>query len=490
MIPAEPGATMPIFIAVGGIVLYGAIRLFPVAYRRQAGLLAALWLALAFFQLLVAVFQNPIPINTSYLGLTTGLLITGIGALAVYASNSLTDPDGPVHLYYPLILFALAGAVAVGFSDDLFTIFVAVELSAIPVYALVAYRHRDDPAAIPSAMRYLIQGVAGTITALFGVSILYFTGGTLQISALREALAGTDQTIIVIAAVFIIVGYGVKLAIVPLHGWLPDAYAKAPVAVTAVLVGATKIGVLIALFLSLSSLPFGSAIFRDLGIIVIFFAILTMTAGNLLALNQTDLRYILAYSSVAQMGYIFLGFGIGMVYNLELGFTAGLYYAIAYSIMKAGSFLAADLFGRAAGSFEVARMRGMGARYPLLGITFVLFVLGLSGVPFTCGFLGKLLLEQAGMVTSAVSGVILALILALNSFISLGYYVPIISTLSFWGKNNEPEEKSAGKKIRMPKSVVYVVVLLAFVTVYLGLFPESFGWITHAAQQLFPWGVL
>ena len=489
MIPAEPGATMPIFIAVGGIVLYGAIRLFPVAYRRQAGLLAALWLALAFFQLLVAVFQNPIPTNTSYLGLTAGLLITGIGALAAYASNTLTDPDGPVHLYYPLILFALAGAVAVGFSDDLFTVFVAVELSAIPVYALVAYRYREDPAAIPSAMRYLIQGVAGTITALFGVSVLYFAGGTLQISVLREALAGADQTIILIAAVFIIVGYGVKLAIVPLHGWLPDAYAKAPVAVTAILV-ATKIGVLIALFLSLSSLPFGSAIFQDLGIIVIFFAILTMTAGNLLALNQTDLRYIFAYSSVAQMGYIFLGFGIGMVYNLELGFTAGLYYAIAYSIMKAGSFLAADLFGRAAGSFEVAQMRGMGARYPLLGIALILFILGLSGVPFTCGFLGKLLLEQAGMVTSAVSGVILALILALNSFISLGYYVPVISTLSFWGKDSEPGEKSPEKKIRMPKSVVYVVVLLAFVTVYLGLFPESFGWITHASQQLFPWGVL
>jgi len=190
------------------------------------------------------------------------------------------------------------------------------------------------------------------------------------------------------------------------------------------------------------------------------------------------------------MGYIFLGFGMGMGYDLELGFTAGLYYAIAYSIMKAGSFLAADLFGRAAGSFEIAHMRGIGARYPLLGIAFTIFVLGLSGVPFTCGFLGKLLLEQAGMVTSAVSGVLLALILALNSFISLGYYVPVLSTLSFRGKDSEHGEKQPAKKIGIPTSVVYVVVLLAFVTVYLGLFPESFGWITHASQQLFPWGVL
>ena len=154
----------------------------------------------------------------------------------------LQTREGPVHLYYPLILFALAGAVAVGFSDDLFTIFIAVELSAIPIYALVAYQYREDRAAIPAAMKYLIQGVTGTITALFGVSLLYFTAGTLRISALPNILARADQTVILIAAVFILLGYGVKLAIGPIHGWLPDAYAKAPAAVTAVMVGATKTG--------------------------------------------------------------------------------------------------------------------------------------------------------------------------------------------------------------------------------------------------------
>ena len=156
-----------------------------------------------------------------------------------------------------------------------------------------------------------------------------------------------------------------------------------------------------------------------------------MTVGNLLALNQTDLRYILSYSSVAQMGYILLGFGIGLAYNLPFGFTAGLYYAIAYSVMKSGAFIAADAFARRAGSAEVARMRGLGARYPLLGVSFLVFVLGLIGVPFTAGFLGKLLLEQAGMVTSLLSGAALALILALNSVVSLGYCVPSSRPSSF-----------------------------------------------------------
>lgn len=486
---AGPAATMPFFIAIGGIVLYGAIRLFPAEYRRRAGTLAALWLSLAFLQMLVAVFQTPIPPQTSYLGLTTGLLITGIGALAALASQPLLDPEGPVHLYHPLILFAIAGAVAVGFADDLFTIFVAVELSAIPVYALVAYRHREDPAAAGAAMKYLLQGVAGTITALLGVAILFYAGHTLQLATLPAALAGTDPAVILLAAVLILLGYGVKLAIVPLHAWLPDAYVRAPAGVTAVMVGATKTGVLVALFLSLSALPFGSGRFAGLGVLVIFFAVLTMTTGNLLALNQRDLRSMLAYSSVAQMGYVLLGFGMGIVYNLELGFTAGLYYAIAYGIMKAGSFLVADLFGRAAGSFEVERMRGIGTRYPMLGIAFTIFILGLSGVPFTCGFLGKLLLEQAGMVTSMMSGVILALILALNSFISLGYYVPALSAILFGSQDSE-QQVTAEKRKSVPAGTVSVVVLLAVVTVYLGLFPESFDWITRAATQLFPWGAL
>jgi NADH:ubiquinone oxidoreductase subunit 2 (subunit N) len=339
-------------------------------------------------------------------------------------------------------------------------------------------------------MRYLVLGVAGTITALLGVSILFLAGHTLEISALPGALAGADRNGLLLAAVLILVGYGVKLAIVPFHSWLPDAYARAPAGVTAVMVGATKTGVLVALFLSLSALPFRAPLFEDLGILVIFLAILTMTAGNLLALNQPDIRYILAYSSIAQMGYILLGFGMGMFYNLELGFIAGLYYAIAYGIMKAGAFLSADLFGRVSSSFEVAGMQGVGARFPLIGISFTIFVLGLSGVPFTCGFLGKLLLEQAGMVTSMMSGFILALILALNSFISLGYYVPALSTICFGSRNGVQGGERLEKRKAVPESAVCAVVFLAVVTAYLGLFPESFSWITHAAQQLFPWGVV
>jgi proton-translocating NADH-quinone oxidoreductase chain N len=489
MTPAGISVSIPLFVATGSVTVYVIAKFLPVSLRRWTGALTALWLFAAFCFLLSAeIWLSPGTIP--YIGLTGGLLITGVGAVAAMASQGSLDPKGPVHLYYPLFLLALAGAVAIGFAGDLFTIFVAVELSAIPVYALCAYRHKEDPAALPSAMKYLMQGVAGTITALLGVAILFTEGHTLTLSVLPGALAGGDPVLIVFAAILILIGYGVKLAIFPLHTWLPDAYSRAPAGVTAIMTGATKIGVLIALFLSLSALPGSALVPRTLGIVVTFFAVITMTAGNLLALNQRDLRRVLAYSSVAQMGYILLGFGIGLLYSLPFGFAAGLFYAVAYGVMKSGAFIAADAFTERAGSSETARMKGLGAQNPVLGIAFTVIILGLIGQPFTCGFLGKLLVIQSGIATFMWGGIVLGLILEINTGISLGYYVPILSTLLFSGSESDHTGQPVKARTVIPLSVLSAVVVLAITTLYLGIFPEPFyGWISLASGQIFPWVV-
>ncbi|MGB9176857.1 MAG: NADH-quinone oxidoreductase subunit N [Methanoregula sp.] len=487
MNPVDIAGFMPFFIALCGIGMYFLTKVIPPDLRHWCGTLTGFVLLAVFCLLMAVLFQHEDYPTISYIGLTGGLLVTGIGAVAAWASAGTLDPKGPVQFYYPLFLLALAGAMAVGFATDLFTIFVLVELSAIPIYALCAYRYQTDPAALSAAMKYLLQGVTGTLTALLGVALLYLEGHTLSISLLPAALAGADLRIVFFAALLILLGYGVKLGMVPLHTWLPDAYARAPVGVTAIMVGPTKIGVLIAMILSLSALPAEGTLPWTLGIVITFFAVVTMTAGNLLALNLTDLRYILSYSSIAQMGYILLGFGIGLIYHLPLGFTAGLYYAIAYAMMKSGAFFATDAFARDSGSFKVAGMAGLGARHPLLGLSMIVFIFGLIGVPFTSGFLGKLLLEQAGMSTSMMSGVVLALILALNSALSLGYYIPVISTLLFCGTDKTVCPVNPKP---LPKSVVSAVLFLALVTVYLGLFPESFDWISRAARQIFIGGGL
>jgi len=484
---ADFGMSMPLYIAGGSVAVYAAIKCLRPGMRQWGGTMTAFWLMVAFSWMMLANLSSTGMTGISTLGLTGGLLITGIGAAGAFASQGRLDPNGSVHFYYPLYLLALAGAVAIGFATDLFTIFVAVELSALPVYVLCAYRYKEDPKSLVSATKYLIQGVVGTITALLGVSLLFVAGHTLQITALPAALAAANPVPVLAGAALIIVGYGVKLAIVPLHTWLPEAYSRAPVGVTAIMVGATKIGVLLGVFLSLSALPVGPAVPHSIGLLIIALSIVTMTAGNLLALNQRELKNVLSYSSVAQMGYILLGFGIGMAYDLPLGFTAGLYYAIAYGVMKSGAFLVADAFELHGGSPDLSSMKGMGARNPVLGLSLAVFIFGLIGIPFTSGFLGKLLLVQAGMVTLTLSGFVLALILVANSAISLGYYVPVLSTVLF-GEASTPG--STAVPLKVPATLITAITLLAIITVYFGFFSGSFTLIAGSAHQLFTPGGL
>jgi NADH-quinone oxidoreductase subunit N/multicomponent Na+:H+ antiporter subunit D len=282
--------------------------------------------------------------------------------------------------------------------------------------------------------------------------------------------------------------FAVKLPVVPLHTWLPDAYCHAPAPVTAVMAGVTKAGVLVALFLCFSALPAGSgagAPATVLGTVVCALAVLTMTAGNLLALGQKDVRRVLAYSSVAQMGYVLLGFGIGLRWGVVSAFEAGLFYAVAYSVMKAGAFLGADLLAVSAGSSEISGLRGAGGRHPLLGLSFAVFVLGLVGLPATAGFPGKLLLVRSGFGTGEAAGAALALLLVLNSAISLGYYGPLLTGVLF----RRREDPAPADGPAPPPAAMTSVACLALATILLGLFPSALGdWIQIASRTLFPGG--
>ena len=487
---------LPAGLAASAVFVYLAARARGTAPPRGAAPWAMVFLLLAFVLLLLRPpgapslrDGAPIQLGGVHPGTVVGLLAAGIGFLACLFARDGVDRRGGSHLFHPLLLLSLAGAAGAALARDLFTAFVMVELSAIPSYALVAWSRREDPGAVPAALKYLLQGVAGTVTALAGLAFLYLQAGTLDIERLPAALHGAEAVPVALGAALILGGYGVKLAVVPLHTWLPDAYVHAPAPVTAVMAGATKTGVLVALFLSLSVLPVGegggAALPAVLGGLLCAFAVATMTTGNLLALGQRDLRRTLAYSSVAQMGYALLGFGIGLRWGVAEGFRAGLFYAVAHAVMKSGAFLGADLLAARAGTADLPSMRGAGARSPLLGAAFAVMLLGLVGVPATVGFPGKLLLLRSGMEAGGAAGIVLALALAGNTLLSLGYYAPALSTLLFRGEGAAGGPPAAP----VPAGALAAVLVLAAATGRLGGFPAAVdSWIQISSHTLVPGG--
>jgi len=485
----------PMILAIGGIACFGFANLAKGKMRAWTGTLAAIFFV-ATFSVFVALAVRGFDVNAeipfavlapSDLGLLMGLLVTGLGAVASIYSQGALDPEGPVGYYYPLLMFALAGTVAIGFAVDLFTMFVMVELSAIPSYALVAYNYRKRRTAMAAAIKYLFQGVAGTLTALLGISILYVSTGNLTVDVIWRVFNGSDL-LLSLAAILVIVGYGVKIALVPLHTWLPDAYYEAPMGVTAVMAGATKAGALVALFRAIAALPFSSIGVAQAGMIVSILAIATMTVGNIIALGQKDLRRMLAYSSIAQMGYILLGFGVGLHYGISTGLAAGLFYLTIYGIMKGGAFLCAGAFGKATnGGATFEQLKGIGVKHPVVGVSFLLFILGLIGIPATAGFPGKLMLFQAGLEAQVVTnswlnwGTLLSIALALNSALSLGYYVPALNHLLFKPGGHAEHEV----KVKIPAAMVAAIVPLAVLTVVFGLYPQAVMNFTNPASSLF-----
>ena len=484
----------PMILAIGGVACFGYAFLAKDRARAWTGTLAASFFLAIFLLFLTleirgfdasggSMFSLLFP---NQLGMLIALLSTGLGALACIYSQGSLDPKGPVSHFYPLLLFAVAGTVAIGFADDLFTMFVMVELSALPSYALVAYNYRLRRAAAAAAIKYLIQGATGTLTALLGVSLLYVSAGTLKVSILQTALVGSSEYMTALAAVLVIAGYGVKIALVPLHTWLPDAYYQAPTGVTAVMAGATKAGALVAMFRAIASLPFDSMMSAHVGLIVCTLAMVTMTVGNIIALGQRNLRKMLAYSSIAQMGYILLGFGVGLQYSISVGLAAGLFYLTVYGVMKGGAFLCAGAFSKATnGGRTFDELRGAGVRNPIVGASFALFILGLIGIPATAGFPGKLMLFQAGLTPQvggdwANWGTLLAVALALNSALSLGYYVPALNYILFKSAHDEKVRES-----KIPVSMVVSIVPLAVMTVILGLYPQVAMDLVNPASTLF-----
>ncbi|NLO04337.1 MAG: hypothetical protein GX131_00770 [candidate division WS1 bacterium] len=400
----------------------------------------------------------------SYLGVflaATALLLSSL--VAIYSMRYMHRRN--IGKFYALLMIMTAGIVGVGFAGDLFTMYVLFEVMSIASFVLVAFE-REEWEPVEAGVKYLVISTTGSLLALLAIAIIYSWTGSLDLAAipaLMGAHAGGAQMMGVIA--MLVVGFGVKAAIVPMHTWLPDAHSAAPSGISAMLSGIVIEAGLITMLKALLAL--GSVQF---GLLIVILSLVTMFVGNLIALRQSDLKRMFAYSSVAQMGYIVMGVGFALGFPHVAGFAGmrgALYHILNHAIMKGGAFLCAGAFLYLLGTRDMRRLSGIGRRFPLIGVCFLIFALSLAGTPPFNGYFSKVLLVRSGVDVGGI-GIFMVIMLILNSVISLFYYLGAVNTVVF---GPVPEDRPKTLK-PLPLMIVLPIVVLGLLSLLLGVLPQ------------------
>ena len=385
------------------------------------------------------------------------LLFLLAAAITVLMSASYLEVEGlRAGEYYFLILCATLGMMFMASGIDLITIFVGLETMAVAFYILVGFL-KPNRRSNEAAVKYFLLGAFSLGILLFGMSTLYGLSGTTNLRELATTLATQERSpLLIMALVMVVAGIGFKIAAVPFHMWAPDVYEGAPTPITAFLsVGSKAAAVAMLLRIFVEGLPFLADIWRPMFWVL---AVLTMTVGNVAALTQSNVKRMLAYSSIAHAGYVL----IGVVAGTTRGVTAILVYMVVYAFMQLGAFAVIVMLRRTdVVGDELKDLSGLYVRHPAAACAMLFFMLSLGGIPPTAGFMGKFWLFgaaiESGYVWLAVIGVV-------NSAISLYYYVRVI--VFMWFK----EEAFGSPIVTSPAMAVALTVSLAG-AVALGLYP-------------------
>ena len=364
--------------------------------------------------------------------------------------------------YYSLILLSTIGMVLIAYSTDLVMLLVAWELMSIPTYALAAFSKRD-PISNEAAIKYFMFGALSSALIVLAIGLVYGITGTTNIGDSINALAHLDKSLVPIglfAIALFIAGFGFKMGIVPFHMWLPDTYEGAPTTIGAILAAGTKKAGFAA---ALRVVVLGMfALNADWTLTLAILAVFTMTLGNLGALVQRSVPRILAYSSVAQAGYIMIGIALAPYSGQAL--SGSLFHILNHAVMKSAGFIAAAAVATALASYSLDKYRGLGKRMPITAIAFSISLLALAGVPPLNGFWSKLVLFGAAINSGPVVwwGPWLAIAGLLNSALSLGYYAWIMKKMYM-------EEGPDMSPVKEPRAMVAVLVFAIVFMVGFGI---------------------
>ena len=387
------------------------------------------------------------------------LLVSGISTVVLPFARVSVDHEIPKKqhtLFYTCYLLCLTGLLGVVITGDAFNVFVFLEISSLSTYVLIAQGSFRDKRALTAAYDYLMMGTIGATFFVIGIGMLYMATGTLNMADIAERIAdqGTNRTIRTGFA-FIVVGVGLKVAIYPLHYWLPNAYTFAPSAITAFLAAtATKVAIYVLMRFMFSVFqPSFEFELNTIYIIVIPVALVAMFAASFVAVFQTDFKRMLAYSSVAQIGYILLGIG----FLTETGLTAGIAHLFNHGITKAVLFMGVGAYVLRAGGSFYDTIQGMGRAMPWTSAAVVIGGLSLIGVPGTAGFISKWVLVQAALESGWWQ---IALLIVLSSLLAVIYVWRVVEALYLC----QPKEGVT----EAPVAMLVPIWIMAFACIYFG----------------------
>jgi proton-translocating NADH-quinone oxidoreductase chain N len=399
----------------------------------------------------------------------------GLGVMVACYSGHYIKLDRRYETYYPLLLLLVAGLIGMVMATDLFNLYMFCELMSITAYVLVGFRRRTHT-AIEASFKYLMMGSVGTIISLLGISFIYRERGHLALVQAVDKLESWDH----IGIGCIITGMGIKSALVPLHTWLPDAHGRAPSSISAMLSGIivpSSLYTLLKVSLGLGLSP------QILGTMLIVLSLLNMTLGNSMALVQTNTKRLLAYSTIAQVGYLMLAMGIGLRYNLVKAIQAGFFMILVQALAKGLAFLCKGISHFYLDATTINQLQGTAKRLPLVAVCFAVALGGLGAIPPLAGFTGKWLVVTNSLRSSAPLGYIGLVFFLLNSLMSLGYYLPLIGTLF-----SEPHIRHA-RRFYISYWMRVPLIVMGACVIAIGLYPDPWlAWTDQASTYLLELG--
>jgi NADH-quinone oxidoreductase subunit N len=401
-------------------------------------------------------------VRADHFGIYVSLLVLIAGFLTLLLSARFLEREGVEEgEFYALMLFALAGMVLMVQTTNLIMVLIGLETFSLTFYVLCGLT-RTRPKAIESALKYFLLGAFSSGFLVYGLALIYGATATLDLTEIVRFTVDRPSAMLTMGLGLVIVGFAFKIAAVPFHQWVPDVYTGAPTNVTGFMAAATK-AVAFAALLRLLAGAFANQ--SDVWIpLVTWLAVATMTIANLVALAQTNIKRLLAFSSIAHAGYLL----IALACLPRLGVKAILFYLTTYAFMTVGAFAVAAAVGggdsRAESGYDfIPSWAGLGKRQPMLAAAMTIFLLSMAGIPPTGGFFGKYLIFQAAVESKQW---MLAIVGSLNAVIAAYYYLSVIMTM--WFREAEGEGASAAP---VAPSFVLVLTIAVVAILYLGLAP-------------------